>query len=126
MKITREFLFQGKSEAGGWNKAQIQVLGDEWWPLQTGWVGRMEDQGVEVSYEAAQKFLNLKGITQKQWYKDQTERTRVYVLQDHEEIVGVFSSRTLAESASEEYLRKEKLAYVTHIVECILDSLVEE
>ena len=54
-----------------------------------------------------------------------TERTRVYVLQEHEEIIGVFSSRTLAESASEEYLRKEKIAHGTYIVECCLDSLVE-
>lgn len=126
MRVTREFIVQGKNEPGGWNKEQIRTLGDEWWPLQTGWIDRIEDTKLDISLETAQKFLSLKGHTQKERNRRIFQEKKVYVLQEHESIIGVFSSRTLAESANEEYLRKEKIAYGTYIVECCLDSLVEE
>lgn len=39
MKVSKELIESGKSERGGWNRAQILSLG-ETWPPQVGWKKR--------------------------------------------------------------------------------------
>lgn len=57
MKITREFIHQGKSKAGGWSRDQVREIGISW-PLKTGWIDR--SIGQEISDEQAEMFLRLK------------------------------------------------------------------
>ena len=57
MRITREFIFAGISDAGGWSRAQVEELGVEW-PLKSGWIDLI--LGKEISNLAAETFINLK------------------------------------------------------------------
>lgn len=60
MKLTREFIDQGKSARGGWNRKQLALLGIPW-PPPRGWPKKLE--GKELSDEDAAKFLELTGKT---------------------------------------------------------------
>jgi hypothetical protein len=55
--ITRELIFSGRSDAGGWNRKQLEVLGIAW-PPRHGWIDRL--CGREISDSAAAEFLSLK------------------------------------------------------------------
>lgn len=57
MKITQEIFNRGKSQNGGWSKAQTDALGIHW-PLKIGWQQRYI--GIEVAPEAIERFLELK------------------------------------------------------------------
>jgi hypothetical protein len=57
MKITREFLDAGRSERGGWLKAQLAILGVSWPPMR-GWPARV--LGKEIPDSAAERFVALK------------------------------------------------------------------
>ncbi len=59
-KVTREFLEAGRSDAGGWNRKQLETLGVEWPPLE-GWRKRLI--GSDLPDEAYDKFLELRGKT---------------------------------------------------------------
>lgn len=60
MIITEEFILRGRVGNGGWNKEQLWLLGVPWPPV-SGWMKMLKN--VEVSDEAAQKFLAMKGMT---------------------------------------------------------------
>lgn len=62
MKITRETINQGMSEAGGWNRKQTELLGLPW-PLPHGWI--REIVGKDFSEETVNQFLALKGYRKK-------------------------------------------------------------
>lgn len=57
MKITDEFIKQGMSGNGGWNKPQLESLGVSW-PPKAGWKRRLV--GKEISQEQADNFLRLR------------------------------------------------------------------
>lgn len=56
MILTREILEKGKSERGGWNRNQLEVLGVAWPPRQ-GW--KSDILGKELSDSSAEAFLRL-------------------------------------------------------------------
>ena len=62
MVITLELIEAGKSLAGGWNRAQIELIGQKW-PLQPGWQNRVT--GETISRGNALQFLSLKGTHEK-------------------------------------------------------------
>ena len=55
--ITDRLLDAGKSERGGWSKAQLTILGVAW-PLQTGWKDRV--RGRIISQSKAERFVSLR------------------------------------------------------------------
>lgn len=57
-KITLEIIDKGKSNEGGWNRAQLQVVGVEWPPTK-GWKDRLN--GTEFTHAELDQFLALKG-----------------------------------------------------------------
>jgi len=57
MKLTREMIQSGASIAGGWNRAQLTVLGVSW-PPKKGWAKALA--GTEISEDAYAQFLKLK------------------------------------------------------------------
>jgi len=59
MKLTRAMIDSGKSDRGGWNRAQIELLGVEW-PLSWGWITRI--LGKEISGRDYERFLELRGF----------------------------------------------------------------
>lgn len=56
--VTRDFIMAGASEGGGWNRAQLAIIGVSW-PLLAGWMGRAIGQ--RITDEAAEDFIALKG-----------------------------------------------------------------
>ena len=58
VKITLEIIEQGQSKEGGWNQAQLEILGVPWPPIK-GWKTRL--CGDELTQEEHDKFLSLKG-----------------------------------------------------------------
>lgn len=56
MKVTAEFIEQGKSQRGGWSKRQLAILGVQW-PPQPGWKQRAI--GREITQAEAEEFLVL-------------------------------------------------------------------
>ncbi len=58
-KITREFMEEGLSKQGGWNRKQIEILGVER-PPRKGW--RREVEGKDISDEVWNEFLSLKNV----------------------------------------------------------------
>jgi hypothetical protein len=66
MILTREFIFSGRSEAGGWNRPQIELLRMPWPPTQ-GWIDRIV--GKTIPDEDAEQFLKLRG-----WLSPTTRR----------------------------------------------------
>jgi hypothetical protein len=61
MKITATLLEAGKSIRGGWNRKQMDILGVSW-PLREGWQRVI---GKEISADNAERFLDLRGTTQR-------------------------------------------------------------
>ena len=59
MKLTRAMIDSGKSDRGGWNRAQLQILGVSW-PPQHGWPSRII--GKEISAKDYERFLELRGF----------------------------------------------------------------
>lgn len=57
--LTKELIKLGQSDAGGWNRAQLSILGIHEWPLPTGWI----DDVVGLCLNAGEfsAFLSLKG-----------------------------------------------------------------
>ena len=53
-----EFIELGQSNEGGWNRAQLQVVGVDWPPIK-GWKDRL--CGEEFTQEQLNQFLTLKG-----------------------------------------------------------------
>ena len=58
MKITLALIEQGKSERGGWTRAQVELLGGTW-PLKDGWQHRLV--GREITVREFDRFLSLTG-----------------------------------------------------------------
>jgi hypothetical protein len=52
--LTREMVHAGKSNRGGWTKAQVSLLGVEW-PPQPGWIERLD--GTRIREETYNAFL---------------------------------------------------------------------
>jgi hypothetical protein len=55
--ITREFIHSHKTEAGGWTRDQLNVLGVEW-PPKKGWLSG--SVGKEITEEEARRFAMKK------------------------------------------------------------------
>ncbi len=68
VQITQELIQAGESGAGGWNQAQLELLGVKW-PLQHGWRRRIE--GSLIPKADAEKFIRLRGVTKKHQRKFQ-------------------------------------------------------
>ena len=60
--ITDELIRSGQSDAGGWNRAQLDLLGVAWPPAH-GW--KIKIIGKPISADTAAKFLALRGVTKK-------------------------------------------------------------
>jgi len=58
MLITEEFIISGQSRAGGWNRAQLELIGVPW-PPRPGWKWRAI--GTVIPDSDADLFLELKG-----------------------------------------------------------------
>lgn len=63
MKITEQFLNDGKSICGGWNSKQLRLLGVKI-PFRKGWKKRLI--GKDITKETWDKFLDLKGKSKAQ------------------------------------------------------------
>lgn len=60
--LTRELIFAGQSEAGGWNRVQLEAIGITWKDKSvSGWIER--NCGRTVSRDAYHLFLALIGQT---------------------------------------------------------------
>lgn len=59
MKLTRAMIDSGKSDRGGWNRPQLELLGVQW-PPQQGWPARII--GREISARDYERFLELRGF----------------------------------------------------------------
>lgn len=57
VRLTPELIHMGKSQAGGWSRAQLEALGLKWSDKTKGWIKRLS--GTTVSREAYEKFLAL-------------------------------------------------------------------
>lgn len=57
MTVTRELLERGKSDRGGWSRAQLALL-DVPWPPPRGW--GQEVLGREIDAETAARFVALR------------------------------------------------------------------
>ena len=58
VKITTEIIELGQSNEGGWNQAQLQVVGVDWPPIK-GWKDRLN--GMEFTQAELDQFLALRG-----------------------------------------------------------------
>ena len=56
IRVTEEFIHQGKSGPGGWCAAQLKLIGVDW-PPQAGWIGRTAERNLEVSDDVARLFI---------------------------------------------------------------------
>lgn len=57
MKLTRQMIESGRSDNGGYSKAQLSLLGIVW-PPQHGWPKMLE--GTEIDEQAYRAFMDLK------------------------------------------------------------------
>lgn len=62
--VTREFIEQGRSESGGYNKEQVYLLGADW-PLREGWIDGVVRKHTGLSDQDAKLFLEMRGVTRK-------------------------------------------------------------
>lgn len=62
IEITERLIEAGQSEAGGWNQAQLELLGVRW-PPKRGWKRRI--RGSLMLRVKAARFLALRGVTKK-------------------------------------------------------------
>lgn len=53
MRITKEWIFDNRTDKGGWTRAQLSAVGVEW-PARSGWIDRLVGQ--TISDEIAKKF----------------------------------------------------------------------
>jgi CRISPR/Cas system-associated protein Csx1 len=60
IKVTEEFIHQGKSGVGGWCAAQLRLIGVKW-PPSAGWIERTAGRNIELTDEAARLFLGYGG-----------------------------------------------------------------
>jgi hypothetical protein len=60
MTINKELIDQGRSERGGLNREQLQILGVSW-PPKTGWERRIT--GKEISVREFDEFLRLRNVS---------------------------------------------------------------
>lgn len=71
-KLTREMIFEGRTIAGAWTRAQIESLGVKY-PPKHGWIDRLV--GIEVTAEQYQDFLRKREVrvriteTQRRYYE---------------------------------------------------------
>jgi hypothetical protein len=56
MIVTKDFILDNKTAAGGWTFSQLAILGAGW-PPKKGWMDRVV--GAELPDDAAQKFVEL-------------------------------------------------------------------
>ena len=61
--ITEEFIARGKSEAGGWTRAQLAALGVPWPPVK-GWKAGV--LGKSISEADAAEFLHVPVLPKQQ------------------------------------------------------------
>lgn len=57
MKLTKEIIFKGRSQNGGWSRNQVRLLGLDW-PLEKGWIDRLV--GTELAQEKVDEFLGIR------------------------------------------------------------------
>lgn len=74
MVVSEELILAGMSGGGGWNRAQLKLLGVSW-PPRAGWKER--SIGREISEADAQTFLTLKGKTRKKLRRNYAVKTKV-------------------------------------------------
>jgi hypothetical protein len=57
MEITEKLIRDGASNRGGWNRAQLNLIGAEW-PPKNGWIAKAVGQ--PISEDQASEFLRLR------------------------------------------------------------------
>ena len=62
--ITEEFIARGKSEAGGWTRAQLAALGVPWPPVK-GWKATVLGKNISDAGAAAFLHVQVSPIQQK-------------------------------------------------------------
>jgi hypothetical protein len=62
--IDEQLLIAGRSKRGGWNRAQIEMLGVPW-PLRQGWKEALLARRVPISETDAAIFVNLRDAKQR-------------------------------------------------------------
>lgn len=62
MLVTNEFLEKGRSDSGGYNRKQLELLGVAWPPLK-GW--KKAIIGTNIGDDVAEMFISLTGRTLK-------------------------------------------------------------
>lgn len=67
MTVTEDLIKAGESAAGGWNRHQLELIGEAWPPVK-GWKWRA--QGRMISIMDAERFIDMKGL-------NKTERKKV-------------------------------------------------
>lgn len=58
--VTQRLIENGKSGAGGWTRAQLEIIGVKW-PPKHGWRRRVD--GALIPRSEADRFVSLKGCT---------------------------------------------------------------
>jgi hypothetical protein len=58
--IDEELLMAGRSARGGWNRAQLEIIGIAW-PPRAGWKKRLLAEEVPISESDATAFVNRRG-----------------------------------------------------------------
>lgn len=56
--LTRELIFECRTDRGGWNKETIEAFGMEWKEMTRGWIDRLE--GKQIPDEDWRKALEGK------------------------------------------------------------------
>lgn len=64
VRLTRKMIDAGRSERGGWNRPQLELIGVAWGAGGYGRVVRAVDAAVgrEVPAESYRRFLELRGL----------------------------------------------------------------
>ena len=73
VKLTRDFIFQNRTENGAWTYAQLEALGVVC-PPQKGWIYDLE--GKEISEERARLFAEGKTLYNKRGRKEMRAKLR--------------------------------------------------
>lgn len=98
--VTESLLEKGKSERGGWTRAQTALLGEPW-PLAKGWIRRVV--GREIPRVDADRFVSLGGCP--------TANAEQLAAARRLQVARQEAARADSESADEELLR----AAVSHL-----------
>lgn len=74
MLITKDLIERGRSDAGGWNRAQLEAIGVPW-PPDRHW--QRQTIGLAISQAHADKFLSLRGRTKEKIRSERDDRLKL-------------------------------------------------